>query len=124
MRPPLSSSLPLAARALTWSPLRKDGPTTGHALNTDPHTARPPLDSPRLDSTDSAPHTALPSPRPAPPRPSPPGADSPGVLYLCGVPGTGKTACVGEVLAELRPQALASGAQVGRAGLGRTLGRG
>lgn len=35
-----------------------------------------------------------------------------GVLYICGVPGTGKTALVMEVLRGLRPQAMAAGAQV------------
>jgi origin recognition complex subunit 1 len=34
------------------------------------------------------------------------------VLYICGVPGTGKTALVMEVLRGLRPQAMAAGAQV------------
>jgi Cdc6-like AAA superfamily ATPase len=34
------------------------------------------------------------------------------VLYICGVPGTGKTALVMEMLRGLRPQALQAGAQV------------
>jgi Cdc6-like AAA superfamily ATPase len=35
-----------------------------------------------------------------------------GVLYICGVPGTGKTALVMEMLRELRSEALQAGAQV------------
>eukprot|EP00878_Enallax_costatus_P035608 GHUV01039787.1.p1 GENE.GHUV01039787.1~~GHUV01039787.1.p1 ORF type:complete len:213 (+),score=81.84 GHUV01039787.1:244-882(+) len=34
-----------------------------------------------------------------------------GVLYICGVPGTGKTALVMEVLASMREQAVKAGAQ-------------
>lgn len=34
-----------------------------------------------------------------------------GVLYVCGVPGTGKTACMVEVLASLRGRAKAAGTQ-------------
>lgn len=45
------------------------------------------------------PHTATPHP-------------DGGVLYICGVPGTGKTALVMEVLRGLRPQVAAAGAQV------------
>ncbi|GIL83271.1 hypothetical protein Vretimale_11290 [Volvox reticuliferus] len=37
---------------------------------------------------------------------------SPGVMYICGVPGTGKTACVMEVLASVRSAAQSSGVQL------------
>lgn len=47
-----------------------------------------------------------------PPLSGPAGGDSPGVLYVCGVPGTGKTACCMEVLGGVRQQAQASGVQV------------
>ena len=33
-------------------------------------------------------------------------------MYICGIPGTGKTACVTEVLNRLRGRALAAGVQL------------
>ena len=39
------------------------------------------------------------------------------MLYICGVPGTGKTACVMEVINSLRGRAQQQGVQVGRGGL-------
>ena len=46
-------------------------------------------------------------PRPIlPPLPYLSDAESSGVMYICGIPGTGKTACVMEVLRGLRGRAV------------------
>ena len=39
-------------------------------------------------------------------------AESSGVMYICGIPGTGKTACVMEVLSNLRTRAVAANVQL------------
>ena len=40
------------------------------------------------------------------------GGGGPGVLYVCGVPGTGKTACITEVLAAHKSAAQSAGVQL------------